>query len=1136
MYWHIDTDIISLLVMTAIFIYCTGVNAKGERDMQTRKFLWCLRIGIIVTVLDIAASIVMEVPVSRFVYHLLMTLYFAGVELTIVFWMRYCFVLLYHDDEKKRRRNTRIVEASYLVYALFALTNPWTGLIYSLGPNNAYNRGPLFFLMVALYAAYTLTLFALILIRRRHLPAGYPAYVLLLTPVIVAGSIAAQLLNGGWLMILPGYQLSLTLAFLFLQTRRTKEREAAEQMGLIVNSVSGGICAFTVGEDSSIHTILANENYYALFGYTKEQFEAELDSPIDAIQPEDRAKAMDTVNRVIARRGRADFEYRCRKRDGSSCIIRFQNSVTKIAGLGDTVLLAVLTDITDLRAAEEAARIHEAEMRLAMAQMGKMICEYSFSTGLLTVPEAYANRFNVPTAFPDAENNTVRKSTIAPESWDAYQAFHKAIRRGDASGEEEISTVWADGTPHWEHGEFYTIFDSAGEPVKTIIAVEDTTEQHRQYELEQSRPKLGEKNLLVHALFNLNTGETLDYAYADGRMAPVGADMAFFLHEDRLEDIIINAGERASYRAVNDRKMLLERFAAGETELSIDYRRRMAEDNIIWVRNILRMVREPGGSDVLLFEYCYNIETEKTHELMYNALVNENFDFVGRINGRNRHYTILTSGGVSGSLPPASGDDVDEMVRFIAVQHTHPDDREAMLEQVNLANIIRQLEEKENFQFTSRLMMQDGTIRYKALNMYYLDRERQIIILTREDVSNAVQEEMHKNEVLSQALVAAEEANRAKSRFLSRMSHELRTPMNVILGVTSLLNMNGDFAPQMKDACHTITSSAQYLLSLINDILEISRIEGGKVTLSREPFSMEQFLTEADEIIRPQTQEKDLEYRVTVEEGLDKVYVGDKIKLLQIIINLLSNAVKFTPAEGTVSFTVRQLSHTTETARLCFEVADSGIGMDEAFLPHIFELFSQESAGTTSTATGTGLGLPIVKSFVELMNGDIRVQSVRGEGSRFIAEVEVGVAPADMPEQAVEPMRLPDFSGKRILIAEDNAMNAMILQKMLMKVGAAAEIARDGQEAVELFQSSPVDYFDAILMDIRMPIMDGLTATRAIRALDKPDGKRVPILAVSANAYDEDVALSLESGMNAHLAKPLQPRLLFETLARYLCM
>ena len=1132
MFWHIDTDIISLLVMSAILLYSLKTATK-HRDMPTVKFLWCLIAGVAVAAVDIAASVAMEVPVSRFTYHLLMTLDFVSLEVTIVFWFRYCLSLVYHDNEARRCRATRIVEASYIVYALFALSNPWTGLIYTLGPNNEYERGPLFFAMTLVYVIYAIAIFIIVHKERKHLPEGYSPYPLLLTPIIVGASIAAQLLTAGWLMILPGYMLSLTLAFLFLQTKRAKEEEAAEQMGMIMENVTSGICASNLHPNGELTILMANDFFYSMFGYTKAQYEKAFESPLSVVCSEDREAVKKAIRRVVDTRTSTEYEYRVVKRDGEKCIIRCQNSITSIPGLGETVLLAVMTDITALKAAEEAARVHEEEMRLAMAQLGKMICEYNLETRTLTMPKAYAEQFGMPTALTDIPGNQARSRTIEPEFLSAYQSFHEAIRRGDATGSIDFKSRWADGSVHWEHADFYSIFDSASRPIRAIIAVEDTSEQHGRFELEQSRPTLGEKNLLVHALFNLNTGKTLDYAYCDGRVVPKGADMAYFLHADNLDDIVINANERRLYRETNDRQKLLERFDNGETELSIDYRRKVSDDDIVWVRNILRMVRDPGGSDVLLFEYCYNIETEKTHELMYSALVNENFDFVGRINGKNRHYSILTSGGSTGALPPAEGDDVDEMVRMIAAKYTHPDDRADMIRNVNVENIKNRLAAEEHFKFTSRLIPNDGVVCYKTLNRYYLDREREIIILTREDVSGAMQEEMLKNEQLTAALAAAEQANLAKNRFLSRMSHELRTPMNVIIGTTELASLESIRSAHMQDACKTISSSAQYLLSIINDILEISRIESGKLVLALEPFELKRALREVRRFITPLAKDKSLVFEINVMEGVPAAYLGDRMKLQQILINLLGNAVKFTPLGGRIALTVERVAVLNDTARLRLTVADNGVGMDADFLPHLFELFAQESGGNTSTTTGTGLGLPIVKNLVELMDGSIRAESTKGKGSVFTVEIEMTVAESAVAAEP-EKKELPNLSGKRILSAEDNAMNEMILENLLKKVGAEVTAARDGLEAVSAFRTSPDGYFDAILMDIRMPVMDGLTATKNIRLLNKADSRSVPIIAVSANAYDEDVELSIKSGMNAHLAKPIYPPLLFSTLEQYI--
>ena len=520
-------------------------------------------------------------------------------------------------------------------------------------------------------------------------------------------------------------------------------------------------------------------------------------------------------------------------------------------------------------------------------------------------------------------------------------------------------------------------------------------------------------------------------------------------------------------------------------------------------------------------------------------------------------------------------------------------------------------------------------------------------------------------EALKDALATAEHANRAKTAFLSNMSHEIRTPMNAIIGLNNIAMNDATASDRVKEYLEKIGSSAQHLLGIINDILDMSRIESGRMTIKCEEFSFAKSLEQVNTIISGQCREKGLTYDCHIVGHIDDYYIGDAMKLQQVMINILSNAVKFTPEGGAVRFTLEEGARYDRKATLKLIISDTGIGMSEEYLPHIFEAFSQEDSSASNQYGSTGLGMPITKSLVELMNGHIGVESEQGRGTTFTVTVTLGESerkgvgteegelnPQEMSVLVIDDdqialehaqivlgqigircdtaesgwegvdkarvrharredynlilidWRMPemdgvettrrirsvvghdtpiiiltsfnwddiadeareagvdtfvpkplfagsvmeefreafrrknealerrtvDLKGRRVLLAEDVDVNAEIMVMVLSMREMDVDVAGNGRIAVEQFESHAPGYYDAILMDMRMPEMDGLEATRTIRAMDRADAKRIPIIALTANAFDEDVQRSMQAGLNAHLSKPVEPEALFETL------
>ena len=392
-------------------------------------------------------------------------------------------------------------------------------------------------------------------------------------------------------------------------------------------------------------------------------------------------------------------------------------------------------------------------------------------------------------------------------------------------------------------------------------------------------------------------------------------------------------------------------------------------------------------------------------------------------------------------------------------------------------------------------------------------------------------------DIAAEALHAAERASQAKTDFLSNMSHDIRTPMNAIVGLTTLMENELDQPERLAEHLHKLETSGQLLLGIINDILDMSRIESGKTTLNVEPMHLSQQLDQLSTMIRAQTNEKAQTFTVSTHLRHENL-LADPTRLNQVLMNILSNAVKYTPRGGHIRFEVEELPRNEHYAKYQFTVQDDGIGMSEAYQKTLFDPFTREERSGTNKVQGTGLGMAITKSIVDLMGGSISVESATGKGTRFEVVLEFPIdAEADHAQklQALpeEEETVSPLSGMKFLCAEDNAINAEILEMLLEANGASCTICSNGQEIVDAFANVKPGEYDMILMDVQMPVMDGLEATRRIRNGENPLGRIIPILAMTANAFLEDMQKSKEAGMDAHLSKPVDIAALEQTVKRF---
>ena len=515
------------------------------------------------------------------------------------------------------------------------------------------------------------------------------------------------------------------------------------------------------------------------------------------------------------------------------------------------------------------------------------------------------------------------------------------------------------------------------------------------------------------------------------------------------------------------------------------------------------------------------------------------FEQLSIINLVTKEFTMYTRKSVLQNLSPYKCADFNRALHKLSLPYTKLAADETAAEKFSLPVILSRLAEKpQGYEFTLPYLANDGSEKNKQINVLWGDEGHHTICLVRCDVTDIISAEKNSRSVLQNALDLAQEANRAKTDFLSAMSHDIRTPMNAIIGMTDLALDDLDNRQHLSEYLDIIKSSSSHLLTLINDILDMSRIEKGKLKLARTSFNLSVEIDRFCSRYQLLMDKNSLNFLHNA-ELLHCNCIGDTAQLQRIWDNLVSNACKFTPPGGTVTFSACELPSDNERLGWYkFTISDTGIGIDSESLQHLFDPFFRSSDVISKHIEGSGLGLAIVKNIVDYKGGTISVTSRQGEGTTFTVTL-----PLHFDTEAEHPVEKPthtfgsadfDFSGKSLLLAEDHPINQKVAELILEKTGAAVTIVENGLQCTELFTGSAKGSFDAILMDIQMPVMNGYEAAQAIRSSTHPQSATIPIIAMTANAFAEDIKNALSAGMNAHIAKPIDPQKLYETLAAYI--
>ena len=784
-----------------------------------------------------------------------------------------------------------------------------------------------------------------------------------------------------------------------------------------------------------------------------------------------------------------------------------------------------------MREAEFDSKQRQQRFQTVIDELGAAVFEWDLKTNRFYKSEAYGKYAVSLVSSKDILSNKGPLDTVHPDDIPVLQEFFLESNSGKERAEKVLRLKLIDGSYRWCRmiGFFYK--DANGNPSRTVgVIIDINDERERWFESEKSREK--ERAMLAKipggiAVYRLKKNGTVKADYVSEGLAKMcGYDDYDEFCEYLKDNAMVNVSDAEIPKVLEAAQKSLEEHKP----VSVIYNIHTKNGPDLLIRLDANIIGSADlGDDDIAVWYAVHTAVAKAavraiKEQKYYRMILDITDTVYfEWDSESGFYT-------SEKFSQYEFGNIDENIfakKMVQLDGVYPDDVPALRE------YMRGLKSGEfGDPVNVRIKVKGGGYRWTAVTCY-AERDSAGAFSRIVGVMRDMDKEwLDQNARLQEALEKAQKAGTAKSDFLSQMSHEIRTPMNGIIGMTKLA-LDSVKDEKTKEYLHEIDESSQYMMALLNDVLDMNRIESGKFELNREWVNAMETLKPCITMLEPEMKAKGINF---IHPDLDKKILGefyvDPIRVKQVVVNLLNNAYKFTPAGGTVELKVENVSLENNRAIDRLTVRDTGCGMSEDFIKNkIFKPFSQENNRYSKTLNGTGLGLTLVKEIVERMGGTIEVSSEQDKGTTFTVMLAFDYRiPKAEKAETLKKYDSSVLAGARILLVDDHPLNLKIARALLEKEGVEVEQAENGKEALDMFAASKKPY-SAVLMDIRMPVMDGLSAAKAIRALGTEDAKRVPIIAMTANAFEEDVKKSREAGMNTHLAKPVSPRVLYETLA-----
>ncbi len=904
----------------------------------------------------------------------------------------------------------------------------------------------------------------------------------------------------------------------------------------IIDGIPAGVSVFQKN-DEGIKRIAVNHFLCEIKGLSKKELENEkFDDIFDRVPEQSRDMVREGIINTFET-GHSVTVYQTKNEKTGKLIWVHREGIVQFQKDNSCLAYFSYHDITEQKETQLLLEKNRQMYQLAVDGAKLAVWEYDIRDHCILSYDKRLSIYDVPDIIENVPETMIDR--FIPEDREKLRKMYRDLESGVEVVSEEFWASWTPGKPpRCERITYSVVFDDEGKPCKAygvgqIVTAQKIEETKFNSALQQQLE--ADPNALCS--FNANiTLNTCEEVHTSSEFIKKLFNEEFFIKiVDNMSKVIVDDDDRREFCEKLDTEYMTDLFLKGHTSFELSYRRQINYNMVHWVTTYVHMTQNITTGDIEAFVYSVDRNALKNGELIIRRMTKNEYDFVAVIDVDRECFEFFS---ITENYPKIDKKRIYEyeksytgmIKKYIPVVQQNE-----YIDKCSLKNICEKLDKYNSYSINSSEKSSNGDKKEKQYLYYWLDDTHKYIIFMKMDTTDILQEEIEQNERLQEAVGKAQSANQLKTEFISNVSHDMRTPMNGIIGYTDLaLAAHGEDV--LRDYLKKIKASSQTLLMLIDDTLDLSRIENGKVEFHPVGISCRDIIESVIADIRPSADAKHISIILDNERAVMADIMVDILCMKKIFLNLVSNSIKFTPEGGKIYFIVECVGIDDDFVHDRIIIKDNGCGISDEFLPQIFDPFTQERNAGNAEIGGSGLGLSIVKKLIEALNGKIEIKSTIGVGTEVI--VYIDFKRTTLNDNQNKYKRKIDYNklkGIKVLLCEDNDINADIVITLLEKLGIETDCVKNGKEGFDAYLLRPESFYDIILMDIRMPVMDGFESARLIRNTGRADSKSIPIVAMTADVYEKDVQKVIDAGMNAHVAKPVSPEKLYLSIYDLVC-